>query len=195
MCDNGRGVVDPDPNHFGNPDPHQIKIRIRIRIIQKSGSVFASRSASKAGSGSTSICRWQAKMYWIWAYWLFEHFFKCMSLYLQARIRIRIRVKIGAGSGSNKTSIRIRISVMCGSATLYDGLYGQPTLFSVSSTNFWQSLEGLPMSGKMAAMAWNTVSAGMKAMSFFRCSTILSFSSFSSSSCRCWQICQFHHEM
>jgi hypothetical protein len=29
-------VVDPDPHHFGNldphPDPHQIKIRIRIRI-------------------------------------------------------------------------------------------------------------------------------------------------------------------
>ncbi len=74
-------------------------------------------------------------------------------------------------------------------------MYGQPTLFSVSSTNFWQSLEGLPMSGKMAAMAWNTVSAGMKAMSFLRCSTILSFSSFSSSSCRCWQSCQFHHEM
>ncbi len=80
----------------------------------------------------------------------------------------------------------------CGSTTLYDGMYYIPTLFSVSSTNFWQSLEGLPMSGKMAAMAWNTVSAGMKAMSFLRCSTILSFSSFSSSSYRCWQ---FHHEM
>jgi hypothetical protein len=26
-------VVDPDPHHFGNLDPHQIKIRIRIKVI------------------------------------------------------------------------------------------------------------------------------------------------------------------
>jgi hypothetical protein len=24
--------VDPDPHHFGNLDPHQIKIRIRIKM-------------------------------------------------------------------------------------------------------------------------------------------------------------------
>ncbi len=34
-----RSVVDPDPHHFGNPDPHQLKIiiwiriRIRIRVV------------------------------------------------------------------------------------------------------------------------------------------------------------------
>ncbi len=25
-------VVDPDPQYFGNPDPHQTKIRIRILV-------------------------------------------------------------------------------------------------------------------------------------------------------------------
>jgi hypothetical protein len=57
-------VVDPDPHHFAN----------------QSGSASASnknpdpladlhQSDNLDGTGSASICSWQAKMYWIWAYY------------------------------------------------------------------------------------------------------------------------------
>ncbi len=66
-----------DPHHFGNLDPDQLKIRIRIKEL----------SWIRTGSGSSSICRWLAKLYGI------KHFFKVMSLNLEDRIWIRIRIK------------------------------------------------------------------------------------------------------
>ncbi len=74
-----------DPHNFGNldphpdPPPHQIKIRIRINL----------QMTSQYGKRS-----------------LFEHFFKVLCLYLDARIwiriRIRVRVKVGSGSASGR---------------------------------------------------------------------------------------------
>jgi hypothetical protein len=80
--------VDPDPHHFGDLYPHsvprQLKIRIRIRIRIRI---------------NLQMTRQQ-----VWNMSLFEHCFKGLSLYLEARIwiRIRIRVKVGSGSASNK---------------------------------------------------------------------------------------------
>jgi hypothetical protein len=86
--------LDLDPHHSGNldPHPHQIKIRIRIRI--KVISWFLTRIGIRINLQMISQNVWNKS--------LFEHFFKGVSLYLEARIWIRIRIRV-------KNRIRIRI--------------------------------------------------------------------------------------
>jgi hypothetical protein len=84
-------VVDPDPHHFGNFDPysHQIKIRIRIKVVSWI------RNRIRINLQMTSQNVWNMSR--------FEHFFKWVSLYLEAMIWIRIRIRV-------KILIRIRIN-------------------------------------------------------------------------------------
>ncbi len=98
-----------DPYHFGNLDPrrHHIKIRIRIRIrIRVKVVIWIMNQWTR----SASICRWQAKMYGIWAY--FSTFSSNPSEWSgsasdphQIKIWIRIRVRV------MRIQIRIRIRV------------------------------------------------------------------------------------
>jgi hypothetical protein len=81
-----RSVVDPDP------EPHQIKIMIRIRI--KVISWIRIRITLQMTSESSNVRNMS----------LFEHFFKGLSLYLEARIWIQIRIRIRV-----KSRIQIRI--------------------------------------------------------------------------------------
>ncbi len=73
-----------DPHNFGNLDPHQIKIRIRIRI--KVISWIRCRFRIRINLQMTRQNVWNMS--------LFEHFFKGLSLYLEARIWIRIRIRV-----------------------------------------------------------------------------------------------------
>jgi hypothetical protein len=68
-------------------DPHQIE-RIRIKVISLIRININLQMTSQN----------------VWNVSLFEHFFKVLSLYLEARIRIRIKVK-------GKVRIRSRIEV------------------------------------------------------------------------------------
>ncbi len=80
-CSNFNSVV--DLHHFWSPDPdpHQIKIRIRIRI--RIEVIICIRIRINLQTTSQNV----------WNMSLFEHFFKGLSLYLEARIRIRIRIR------------------------------------------------------------------------------------------------------
>ncbi len=84
-----------------------------------------SASNWNVGSGSTSVGRWQAKMYEYESIW---PLFKALSLYLEARVRIRIRIKV-------KCRIRIRIKVTnrirVGSASTWCG--PQHCLFALAA--------------------------------------------------------------
>jgi hypothetical protein len=106
-------VVDPNPHGSAsfwypgsasrsasnkNPDPYQIKIRIRIRI--KVISSIRKQIRIRITLQMTSQNVWNVS--------LFEHFFKDLSLYLEARIwiqiRIRTRIKKKLESGSTSDS-------------------------------------------------------------------------------------------
>ncbi len=67
-------------------------------------SEFASNWKVGSGSVSASICRWQAKMYGIWAY--LSTFSNFWAFFLEARIRNRIRI-----NGKGRIRIRIRSNV------------------------------------------------------------------------------------
>jgi hypothetical protein len=92
-------VVNPDPRGSGSAwigIKLKVRIWIRIRILIKVISWIRIRIRISINLQITSlnisnIC-------------LFEHFFKVLSLYLEARIRIRIRIKV-------KGRIRIRICI------------------------------------------------------------------------------------
>ncbi len=90
-----------DPHHVSNLDPHpdqhlqQIKIRIQIRV--KVISWIRNRIRINLQMTSQNV----------WNMSLCEHYFKGLSLYLDARIWIRIRSRIRV-----KGRIRIRINVM-----------------------------------------------------------------------------------
>ncbi len=75
-----------NPHYFGNPDPHphQIKIRIRIRIRIKVISLIRIRIHINLQMTTQNV----------WKMSLFEHFFKGLSLYLEAKIRIRVKSRI-----------------------------------------------------------------------------------------------------
>ncbi len=105
-------VVDPDPYNFGNlhpdlhlhpdPHPHQIKIRIRIRIHIKV--IVWIWVHIKVVDWIRIRINLQMTSKNVWNISLFEHFFKGLSLYLEARIWIRIQINI-----KMKSQIRIRI--------------------------------------------------------------------------------------
>ncbi len=128
-------LIRMDPHHFGYLDPHPHQIKIRIRIKYK--------------SGSASICRWQAKIYGIWA---------CLSTFSMVWAFIWM---LGSGSGSASASnknpdphlikirvrvrIRIRIRVISGKHVHVQPVFFTLTLevrtFSVppmSSLVFWE---------------------------------------------------------
>jgi hypothetical protein len=80
-----------DPHHIKDGsalDPHQMKIRIRIKVISWI------RNRIRINSQMTNQNAWNVN--------LFEHFFKELSLYLEARIWIRICIWV-------KSRIRIQI--------------------------------------------------------------------------------------
>jgi hypothetical protein len=87
-----------DPRHFGNLDPHPHHIRIR------SGSAFKVitwiRNRIRINLQMTSPCVWNMS--------LFEHFFKGLSLSLEARIWTRTRIPIRVKSRI-RTFIHIHI--------------------------------------------------------------------------------------
>ncbi len=69
--------MDPDPDHFGNldPHPHQIKIRIRIRI-----------KIYKLDPEPDPDPHQFADVKRVWNMSLFYHFYKGLSLFFEARI-------------------------------------------------------------------------------------------------------------
>jgi hypothetical protein len=77
-------------------DPDQGRIRIRIRINVRSWTQIRIGISLQM----TSLSVWKTS--------LFEHFFKVLSLYLEARILIRIRIKV---KGRIRIRIRIHIKV------------------------------------------------------------------------------------
>jgi hypothetical protein len=70
-----------NPHHFGNPDPHPHQIKLRIWIRIKGISLIRIRITLQMTSQN------------VWNMSLFEHFFKDLSLYLEARIRMPTTVK------------------------------------------------------------------------------------------------------
>jgi hypothetical protein len=89
-----------------DPDPHQIEKYRRIQIRIRNIVISWIRSRIKLQMTSQSVWNHMS---------LFEHFFKVLSLYLEARIwisikfkgRIRIRIRIKV---TNRTRIRIKVA-------------------------------------------------------------------------------------
>jgi hypothetical protein len=83
-----------DPHHFCNldphPDPHQHQLKIKIRIL--------SRIRIKVIGWIRNRIRIHINLQMtsqnVWNMSLYEHFFKGLSLYLEARIWIRIRIRV-----------------------------------------------------------------------------------------------------
>ncbi len=60
--------------HFSRLERFHLQTHFRILLVDTNGMIFLNQDADPSGSasgtlsGSASICRWQAKMYRIWAY-------------------------------------------------------------------------------------------------------------------------------